>query len=225
MKTILQIICLLFSISSIAQNLLFVNFESSESINSDFHLYTNDSLIYKYCESQNKEDNQLNNLEIGEYKILFNSINGIDSLNVSFSANKDFQIIELFTERIDFEKVKKTESVIEGLKNDEKLTLLYSNINCYTPKELKLTIVKKNGIYYELKNNKQKRIKNRVLTFLINYEKIIRTGRFENDLHPELVTISTASINYELVKNNNTIYCRRISSNWKGIYEIENYLW
>ncbi|MDR0230359.1 MAG: hypothetical protein LBI72_15055 [Flavobacteriaceae bacterium] len=224
MKTILQIICLLFSISSIAQNLLFVNFEPSESINSDFHLYRNDSLIYKYCDSQNKEDNQLNNLEIGEYKILFNSINGIDSLNVSFSSNKDFQIIELFTERIDFEKIRKTESVIEGLKNDEKLTLLYSNINCYAPKELKLTIVKKNGVYYELKNCKQKRIKNKKLSFLINYEKIIRTGRFENDLHPELVTISTASINYELVKNNNTIYCRRISSGWEDIFKIENYL-
>jgi len=224
MKTILQIIFQLLTINSFAQNSLFINFEPNDKLENDFHIFKNDPLIYKYCESHYKNNEQLYNLEKGNYKIIYNSINGKDSLNVSFSFDKDTKEIELFTEKINFDKIKKSKSEIESLKNGENLTLLYSNINCYTPKDLKMTILKKNGNFYEIKNNKKKKIKNKIITFLINYEKILNTGSFDNALHPDYQTISTASIKFELVKNNYTIYSRRLFSGWEEMHKIENYI-
>jgi hypothetical protein len=188
----------------------------------DYHLYQNDSLIHTNCFQKN-DISTLFNLAKGNYKLVYETIFGIDSLNIEFDTEHNYKNIILHTEKPNAKKLAETFSHIESLKNNEQITLIYHLGDCYVSKEKKATILKENDQYYFVDYGHKRWITERRIQKIIRYEKILQLLNFSETLHGKLTMHQNCNESFSLTKNGEQVYAQHVfcgtwtaSSNIKG---------
>ena len=224
MKNIFFILIIILGTNSFAQNSLMIDFGSEKNIfDSDYHIFTNDSLIYKNCSIKNNYE-ALDNLNLGEYLIRYNTIFGIDSLVVDLDGNEGIKFITLETENISEYQLSNTISEIESLKNNEIITLKYSIGGCFLSEKNEITITKEKNRFYKIKNGKQERINSKIIEKIIEYEKTLRNLNIEDNIDETFKTV-TCSEYISLEKNNEQIFSKNIfCGDWSKSTEIKKWI-
>ena len=201
-----------------------IDFGSEKNIfDSDYHIFTNDSLIYTNCSIKNDYE-ALDNLNLGKYLIRYNTIFGIDSLEVDLDGNNGIKFITLETESIAESQLDNTISEIESLKNNEIITLRYILGGCFVSEEKEISITKKNNRFYKIKNGQQERINSKIIQKIIRYEKVLRNLNIEENIDGTFKTV-TCSESISLEKENKKIFNKNIyCGDWSKSAEIKGWI-
>lgn len=173
-----------------------------------FHLLRNDSLIYAECYLKN-DTNSLSNLEKGNYVLKYDTIFGVDSIQINFTSDKDFKEIFLETEKISKKRLAATHSYVESLKNNERITLNYSLDACFVSKKKEATILKENDQYYFVDYGHKRLITERRIKKIIRHEKILKMLNFNQNLH-NLELFVTCSEFFSLTKNGKQVFGKNV---------------
>jgi hypothetical protein len=224
MKALVCHVFLLFAIISTAQNSLSVEFKQrNNSISRDYHIYHSDSLVHTNC-SVKQDSNILNHLGEGPYLVVYNTLFGADSLTIEFSQGQESQSIVLDTEHIVLSKIESTFSEIESLQGSDTVSIKYSLTSCYASNETDLTLIKRDGKYYQCKNNRRKRISSNKIQQLILYEKTIRNLNQEANIDG-IEYGSTCREKVAISKNSTPIFSARVNcGDWNKFSQIEHWI-
>ena len=171
----------------------------------DYHLYQNDSLIYTNCFQKN-DISTLFNLAKGNYKLVYQTVFGIDSLYINFDKERSYKSVSLEIEKPNPKKLAETFSHIESLKNNEQITLRYHVGDCYVSKEKKATILKENDQYYFVDYGHKRWITKRRIQKIIRYEKTLQLLNFSETLHGVITMHLNCNESFSLTKNGIRVY-------------------
>ena len=201
-----------------------IDFGSEKNIfDSDYHIFTNDSLIYTNCSIKNDYE-VLDNLNLGKYLIRYNTIFGIDSLEIDLDGKNGIKFITLETESIAESQLDNTISEINSLKDNEIITLRYILGGCFVSEEKEISITKKNNRFYKIKNGQQERINSKIIQKIIQYEKVLRNLNIEENIDGTFKTV-TCSESISLEKENKKIFSKHLyCGDWSKSTEIKGWI-
>lgn len=188
-----------------------------------FHLLRNDSLIYPQCYLKD-DTNSLYNLKKGSYLLIYNTVFGIDSLYVEFDTERSYKNLILKTEKPELEKLAKTHSYVESLKNNERITLNYSLGACFISRKKEATILKENDLYYFVDYGQKRLITERRIKRIIRHEKILKNLNFAENIHNSELYV-TCSEFFSLTKNGKQVYGKNVyCGTWSESSNIKRYM-
>lgn len=210
-KKILICICIFITQNCISQNTLNIEYLNANEFtqDKDFHLYKNDILIYKYC--TDKENTLiLNNLDKGKYTLEYNTIFGIESLEINLKKDNTTKNIELDYEKINPNKVEQSISLIENLKENDTLKIRFILSSCFNSNYNDINLIKKRGKTFELTSDgKQKKLNNKKIKKLIEFEKILKQINREENLEKTEYFVTCSEI-IQFTKGNELLYAQVI---------------
>ncbi len=189
----------------------------------DYHFYKNDSLIYANCGSIS-HINWFSNLEKGEYRLKYDTVFGIDSVEFSFTSDRGSKKIILETEKTSKKRLAETHSYVESLKNNERITLNYSLGACFISRKKEATILKENDLYYFIDYGQKRLISERRIKRIIRHEKILKNLNFTENIHDSELYV-TCSEFFSLTKNGKQVYGKNVyCGTWSESSNIKRYM-
>lgn len=214
---------LFFFITSIAfsqNNYLSIDIKPETEILEEPHyfLYKKDSLVYTNSILGNIF-NVISDLEKGTYRLAYETIFGMDTLDIHFTSDNEFKEITLKTEKPSREMLAKTFSYIESLKNNEQITLEYSLGSCFNSTQKKATILKENDQYYFIDYGQKRLITSQRIKKIIRHEKILKNLKAAGEIY------STCNQFFTIEKDGKQLYKKHvICGTWDKFSLIKRFL-
>lgn len=226
-KIILQFAFVCVTTYSFAQkNYLHIDFKPQTEILNEphYYLYKNDSLLYTNSDPKNIF-NTIRYLEKGKYKLAYETIFGVDTLDIHFKSENDYKEIILETEKPSREMLAETFSYVESLKNNEQITLAYSLSACFNSKNKKATILKENEQYFFVDYGQKRLITKQRIKKIIRYEKILKNLTAVKKINGSAIISSTCNEFFSLKKNGKLLYKKHVfCGTWNKFSEVRRWM-
>jgi hypothetical protein len=225
-KTLFQLSIFLVFVHYFAQNnYVSIEFkpENESYTESDYHIYKNDSLVYSNCYLKN-DFSILSHLKKGNYLLKYDTVFGINSIELNFESDRSYKKIILETEKISKKKLAQTFSYVESLKNNERITLQYSLSACFVSKNKEAIILKENDEYFFIEYKRRRLIGKINIQKIIRHEKILKSLNSKKNIHNSVLH-STCSEFFSLTKNGTQVYGKNIyCGDWSESSDIKRWI-
>lgn len=209
-SSLIFLFLLLESTISYGQNQLFIQNSIEDGFlgEIDYHLYYGENLIYTQCNLLNN-DTTLLALPTGKYHILYNTLFGIERIDFEFESATESKTLLLPAEKLSESKQNKTYSSIENLKENETLVLNYTINGCFVSINKTSTITKQKSKYYRVKKGKLHPVNKKTRQSLIEYEKMVRNIKLDENLHSSY-TFTTCDESMYFTKGSDTLVVKTL---------------
>lgn len=171
MHKILTLIFLLYSICTLSQNALSIDFnlcESKDSVSvydNDYKIIYNDSIVTEFTTSKFH-----NKLPDGKYRLEYKTYFGWETTNSFLLFNEQSYYLKFCIDKLDNPPIDIYNVGIDSIKDGEKLEITHNYSGCFNSGGEKIIIERIKNSYFLNYNNVKRKLKSREIDFFKTYE-------------------------------------------------------